>query len=766
MEAAAKSIESLVSSYLPTRPHYLSISPTTRYQQHPSDTRLEEEAIRPLQYTTFLHDVDRGILLTRPYFDIRKDPDPSPEDNAPSSPKPRADPNKTVTKLSLKDYKNRKKETTPPAGNSPKKSAAPQTKPDAPRENGKEKVAPPKKETDLTAADDMQRKFGVKKAHPTLPPKPEVRRPRSPSPDRRKRPSDVDEDRPLKRSKVEGTTPNATPRVPTKPDTSIKVEKHGLHDKKPSKELKPSPMPNGRSALGNSTNRGASPRPSSQVNGSQKSVNSNHSTPKKEKPEPGLNSKVPTLLSPLGLEELKDVKDIKDEPRPSPLKKPIKTENPRSKSRDERPRDSVEPASTPKKARLRIPELLSPTLPPIVREEQAIQKKLNPSRESSQKSVKAPIKEDTIHVDSKKEKEEEPPSMIVRLKYPKRTSFVKTLTRLLALPGSKKKPEAARKEERVEYERSDSLEPGSAATARKRPRAATDATEQPSAIKRPRASDIAQPATPSKNTTAMQRVLSSSSQAGTPGVTNGQTPAVPSSSDRRQTPIDPEKAEKAKEHWNQLTALIKAGTRLKHKRDDIMKPKDGSTVNPSSISNRERKYAMAAGIQSTLAYMVGFKEMDDVRDAERKQRDPQNWRSLVPVLRIYGHDCGNSKGLLALMLRLHTISLGWYNKALCSYGSDNARAAREMFQVMKEQEQTWKLARTARMSLGVFDGSRDGEDGGPVAKLIDRLIPGSTLQEVMFVTLEILRQSIDFEDRRFTPEPELSQYLKSPANSA
>ncbi|KAI1855336.1 hypothetical protein JX265_006521 [Neoarthrinium moseri] len=767
MEAAAKSIKSLASS-LPDRPHHLSVSPDSRYHLHPNDTRLEEDVIRPLQYMTFLFDADRGLLLTRAHSDIRKE-----ESHAPKPPRPQSDPNKPKTKLSLKDYKSRKQESLPSEGSSPKKAAAVSvatpSAPTAPK-HAAVKDQPPvptiKKENGTSAADSMLRKAAINKAHPSLPPKPDVRRLASPSPERKKRPSDVnDESRSAKRTKIEGTTPNATSRPPPRPDTPNKpADKLVAHDKKSAKELKPSPLPNGitKSATSNSSSRGVSPRPNSQVNGSQsqKSANSTHGTPKKEKPH------IPPLLSPLGAS---DYPDKKAEPRPSPLKKQVDKD---AKLQLKKPRDEHEPSSTAKKSRLEIPPLLSPTLPPIVREalaEQVLKEKKpgsgkEPSQKSSsavdspgssaKKSVAKPAKEETIHVDSsntKKEKREEETPMIVRLKYPKKLS--KTVSRLLALAPKKKQetarrdvPESTRKDEHATRERSDSLEPPSATAARKRPRASTDVSEQPSAIKRPRTAEPPQPSTPSKHSSAMQRVASSSSQAGTPGGTNVTPAGV--NTDRRSASVDPERANRLRKQHSDLVAI---GTKLKHKRDRIVKPRDGASTS-TNPTTKERNAAMAAVIQSTVAYMTGFKAQDEAREAERKQRDASQWRSLMPLMRVYKSDCMQSSPVFALFMRLHAISLVWYSKTLVAMGPENANTARELFGVMREQEQAWRLSEESRRKI---DGGQAGDDPGPVARMIDRLGPWSQSEDVVMATVKILKKAIRLDDEKFMPEPDL-----------
>jgi hypothetical protein len=123
MEAAAKQIRALTQRALPDLPHNLSFSPDSRYRVNPESQNYEEFVHRHLQYTTFISDGDRGVLFTRPYYDMREEPPtPSARDAAaPSRPD-----RKPATKMSLSDYKNKVKQTSQsplPATSVPAKKA-------------------------------------------------------------------------------------------------------------------------------------------------------------------------------------------------------------------------------------------------------------------------------------------------------------------------------------------------------------------------------------------------------------------------------------------------------------------------------------------------------------------------------------------------------------------------------------------------------------------------------------------------------------------
>ncbi|KAI0831576.1 hypothetical protein F5Y06DRAFT_200663 [Hypoxylon sp. FL0890] len=699
MEQATKTIEKLVKNILPPQPHFLSLDTTRRYRPHADDKRLEEQDIRHLQYSTFLSDADRGILLTRAYFDVREEPvNPT---NAIDTPTPRrSDPNKPKTKLSLKDYKNRKKS---PDGEEPPKSSAQPTKVNAPSKNLPDLVAK-----------DMEGHRDVKKGTPDTKHgvKPEARRHRSPTPERKKRFAEAEQDsKPVKRTKVENGTPSSTSSRPAKDYTPLKAL----------------PATNGKSALNSAGNKGVSPKPATQVNGSHKLVKSKDGTEKKA--SSNSNSKppyVPPLLSPIDMSDYID--DDPKVPRPNAKKKPADTTSlkaPLKKNREDR-----EPSPSPQKRK--IPPLLSPTLPPIVLEELAKMNKSTPSKDTGQRNsqasdspngqkkvAKSSKREETIHVGSNKGQRD---SLRVTLKYKKRNA--KTVERLLALPpGGKKKSELLKKDDRASRDRSDSLEPG---TARKRPVPATDISE---AIKRPKASESTRPTTPPRQSSAMTRVASNSSQAGTPGVANGLTPAT-QPPERRRPPADPEKVQRV---LTRASTFIQLATRLKHERDAVLKkPTEG-------VSDRDRQVAIAAGIQCLVSFLLGFKLQSDASDLERKPASTRPLRELLALFRVTRTDCARHNSLTALILRLQGICLVHIGRIMWSYPYDQ-EFANQILTNCKDQQETWRLADNARRSMGVYDGSSKSDDGGSIGKLIDRLGPWTIPEEAIPVTLEILRK--------------------------
>ncbi|KAI2473367.1 hypothetical protein F4781DRAFT_189244 [Annulohypoxylon bovei var. microspora] len=721
MEEATKTIETLVKTVLPFKAHYLSLDTTRRYRPHTDDKRLEEQDIRPLQYTTFVSDAERGILLTRAYFDVREEP--ANPTNATDTPTPKkSDSNKPKTKLSLKDYKNRKKS---PDGEEPPKPPAQPTKANAP---SKKLPDPVTKEMD----DHRDGRRGLPDTKASL--KSEARRHRSPSPERKKRFAEVDQDsKPAKRSRFENATPNSTSSRPIKDHTPLKSERLISSEKKLLKDSKAISTTNGRSALANTGHKGISPKPGAHINGTQKLSKSRDTADKRV--ENNSNSKahyVPPLLSPIDMSDYidDDPKDPKTT-RPIPKKKPMDSNSlkpPPKKNREDR-----DPSPSPKKRK--IPPLLSPTLPPIVLEELAKTNKLTPSKDlkdSSQRSsqhsdspngqkkaTKPSKREETIHVDSNKGQRE---SLMVTLKYKKRNA--KTVERLLALPPSgKKKSDQLKKDERIARDRSDSLEPG---TARKRPIPAMDTSE---AMKRPKTSENIRPTTPPRQSSAMTRVASNSSQAGTPGVTNGLTPAA-QPPERRRPPVDPEKIQRLQ---SKSGGLIQLAIKLKHERDAVLKRQS------EGVSERDRQVAIAAGIQCLVSFLFGFKLQSDAADLERKPGSIRSLRELLPLFRVTRSDCARHNALTALILRLQGICLVHIGRVMWSYPHDQ-ESANLLLGNSKEQQDIWRQADIARKAMGVYDGSSKSDDGGSIGKLIDRIGPWTTPEEAIPITLDVLRR--------------------------
>ncbi|KAI0445730.1 hypothetical protein F4803DRAFT_560022 [Xylaria telfairii] len=706
MEPAATSIKSLAEHILPKQPYFLSLSPTRRYPVNPDEKRLDEQVIRPLQYTTLVGgEADRGVLITRAYFTVREEP--SAASNAPTPTALKVDPNKPRKKLSLAAYKNKKVE-----GNSPQKLEEKEKE----KSNGLSTIK--EKEENKKPAEPVSREMDNRR---------DAMRRYSPSPERRKRVAEVDEgSKPPRRAKVEDDTnpPKSSRSIPP-----AKIE---------AKDAKPSPATNGRPASGNSA-----------VNGHGKS--SSGQTMHKRAVSNGepVSRAVPRLLSPLY------IADFTLESRPSPKKRPMDSNS--LKPQPKRLREDPEPLPSAKKRKV-LPPLLSPTLPPI--------KTGTPSKETGLKNsqtsdssviVKKPAKstrEETIHVDNKKE---EPAQYIVTMKYRKRNA--KTIERLLNLPPDrKKKTEGLKKDSQALRESSGSVEPG---TARKRPRTTTDTSE---ALKRPKTSDTLRPSTPPKQSTAMSRIASNSSQVGTPGATNGLTPSTHLSAEKRREPIPPEKLQRAQRLHANHKYYMELGTKLKHQRDAIMKPKDKAGIDKATIQEREHQIAVAAGIQSLLLYMHAYKLQSDAFDLERLPRRPQFWRGVLPLFRAVGSDCSRNAQLTALVLRIQAICTHFAGRAFWFLPLESDTPA-SLLSTVKDEAEAWRLADQARKKLGTYDNSSNSSDGGAVGKLIDRLGPWTTPEDAIPITLEVMRHVIHI-DGPWKPIDELAKISRTILNGA
>lgn len=109
-----KRVDKIAKRILPDQPHHLSVSTSRRFPI-PSGFWFDGFSSR-LQYMTYLSDADRGVLLTRPSYEIRDDPEAKNIHNS-SDANHQTEPKKPVTKMSFKDYQNRKKSPQSPSEN-------------------------------------------------------------------------------------------------------------------------------------------------------------------------------------------------------------------------------------------------------------------------------------------------------------------------------------------------------------------------------------------------------------------------------------------------------------------------------------------------------------------------------------------------------------------------------------------------------------------------------------------------------------------------
>jgi len=142
MDGAAKSIDIVAKRILPHNPHHLSLSLGRKFPK--PDGFWFDGASSPLQYLTFVSDADRGILITRPSYDICEEPESAP---LPMPVKVLAK-GEVKKKLSIKDYQKKKNNSASPTDIDPtvKSDARPNGGPapaKAPKEEERKENAKP-----------------------------------------------------------------------------------------------------------------------------------------------------------------------------------------------------------------------------------------------------------------------------------------------------------------------------------------------------------------------------------------------------------------------------------------------------------------------------------------------------------------------------------------------------------------------------------------------------------------------------------------------
>ncbi|KAF4335600.1 hypothetical protein FBEOM_10545, partial [Fusarium beomiforme] len=439
MEAAAKTVQQLTQRILPEKPHHLSFSPDWRYHipaNEPRQKHPEEWDNTRLQYLTLVSEADRGVLLTRSYYDMRVEPPkPVPRDVgilAKGGEK---------KKLSLSDYKNKKtsgvtSDTSTPEPHSVKKreperaSAEPRSVPEIRKPDSQRQKDHPETKS--------QKSKELPVVDMRLPPKPPASLPPRPvSPDSRKRTSNVDDDyRSQKRHRPDMPHPPDERSRPARDETPRRKDRDSFapSDIPPrDKPISSSSLPNGRSILKNTNTSTRNPSPAGRARGdSVNGVRSGASGSTKGTPAKADNasrSSVPPLLSPLHLnldsqnsvdkgDRRRAREDIADAARAT---KPKKLDPP--------PASKTKNDAAKERSPIRLPALLSPTLPSALETELARRKALTnaagskthddrdkdePSEkrfEESHKSTtarKAPVEhEEEVEEEVEEEKEEE-----------------------------------------------------------------------------------------------------------------------------------------------------------------------------------------------------------------------------------------------------------------------------------------------------------------------------------------------------------------------
>ncbi|ROT43555.1 hypothetical protein SODALDRAFT_41807 [Sodiomyces alkalinus F11] len=750
MDAAVKSIQYLTQNLLPDRPYHLSKRPDKRYRVPPDNTKfIEERECQPLQYMTLLN-ADRGLLFTRPYYDMREEP---PTPNPAKEAGVRME-KKAVTKLSLSDYKNKQRK----AAESPLDSGFP-VKPVVVRKDGPGgKTGKDVSKVDGDKIDHRDTSRDANAMRPRDGPNDEIHnsadaRPKAniearDTPEKRNRADDSDEiQRAQKRLRPEANIGPSEDRSRTsRNDPLKKKEPQPQKDRAAYKDPKPptSSLPNGRAISKDSVRSRAETPPTRARGESINGARPSPSAPPKGTPlkndQQSSRTTVPPLLSPLHFpmgSSQERPKEKRGKEEEGDLSKSVKTA-----------KTSLAKPARREKSPVKIPPLLSPTLPPALEEELARIIKTGPAKTvaSAQPLDSAgnirklkPLKQEDDNEKVEKPKivnrdreKDGTRRFIVTLKCGRKHS--KTLKRLLALPPPKK-------------ERSASL--GAAppqAVAKKRPVSGTELVGDSIAVKRPRTSDMASswklaaPSTPPKAAgTSMSRVASTSSQVPTPGdMHHSATPGgdrLPSRHESRE-PVDPSRIRQLRDRHERYKEL---GGKLKHKRDALFPAKTNNRGRPPPLSDHDHKLSIALCLESAMAYMVSFRAVFDSRRHENKAQNPNQWETILPLLDMIRHDVseGRHRALDALQLQLRGVILEELIK--CYWSLDPASHAIRIIYFERLRSSVWKAAAEAS---GLVDEQRMRANFGP----------WTGAEEAVGLGLRIVRRWANEQNLDWSPE--------------
>lgn len=639
METTADRIRSVVKNILPERPHHLSLYSDRKYRVPPNYWHHQS----PLQYSTFISDADRGVLLTRPYFDICEEPEPSP---AAYQATPRPLPKK-LNKMSFKDYQKAKKASTSPTENGVPGRLEDKKYPGAAIKLEKDTL---RKEQDRTRETVSHRDSkahepringeldryaqppeGCRRAEMSpltelcsrhkslLPPKP-LSRDAPTSSESKKRPMESEEGaRPLKKVRPSESSASEALRKATRPETPHSRDYNSTNDK--TRDGRPAQSTPGNRAK--ERDRAASPKIIT-VNG-----NKAHALPRK--PDSSTKQMVPPLLSPLHPAIDDELETI------SPKKKPSERDH-GGKSLSK----STKSEATTKKQRQSsqgLPPLLSPTLPPIVEEELLRVERLWPKGESSQAPSQSSETANSTRKARPKENVEDEGKRKRIVTFKIRKHLRQRIRSLLALPSKSKK------------ERSLSVE-DTPPPPKKRPRQPEVIVEAATstATKRPKTSEAyasKAPYTPPNPPVSASLAVSGSSQLQTPGGRVSQTPGAgegPPSS--RGGP--------GKELLNgRFATMCRLGKKLKHDRDkEKHKQTNGNIVNsgqPERSTGDELRPAMLT-MEMILAYMIAFRSQNQAEELGGNRVDEKNWATLDAHF-------GELRGMTRRSPPLHTLAV-------------------------------------------------------------------------------------------------------------
>jgi hypothetical protein len=584
----------------------------------------------------------------------------------------------------------------------------------------------------------------------SLPPKP-------PTPDSRKRLSDMDsESRPAKRSRPDD---RLHPQRDNTPRQRERDSSYSIRDTLTPRESRPasaSSLPNGRGLLKGTSSAARSTSPVSRSRGN--SVNgmrhgatalaSNRDTPSRN--ETSSKTSVPPLLSPLNLSMDGHHDDSRSRGDKKRREDGTETAKP-SKSKIAEP----PPSGRKHKAPMELPPLLSPTLPPEVEEELERKKHASDAVDRNHRVVKND--RDSQHmikksrVQSYEEDDEDDiyefsdkihrKRFVVTLKIPKRLR--QRFRGVLAPPIKKDVPASRPTERSTEQEASQSsqgkkrlantVETPSATTPQKRPRT-TDTTVS--------SSKLTAPATPSKRPVDMSRASSSNSHTYTPGESSNMSFALTSrlaSVDQYVSRLQKLDGPALKE---KSEAMIDVARRLKREADSYMKLYHEAGGSHGSERPKESNLKMGCllTLESIMAFMLGFYCQDLHRASLSKPGDADAWYSIFKFVESRRNEMKRYTPLFGILLLLRATA---DDQFLSSHSTHQEPDPKLSVQTILQHQ------RYRSKALGQLRGASSAIEDPELRPLP---LPWATVDEIAFMSIKIMRRWADDEGIDWQPE--------------
>lgn len=414
---------------------------------------------------------------------------------------------------------------------------------------------------------------------------------------------------------------------------------------------------------------------------------------------------LPPLLSPLrlDLDGGKEIAARRADKRPRDMgADPLRVSKPKN--------SEAQYSSKRPKSPMRIPPLLSPTLPPEVEAELERDRKRKGSPRTVEVRTATDVSESTKRPRRESQAEDVVDgrgsrSLIVTLRVPRRL-----------------RPRWSRLEESMSskgprQERSENVSGAATTTvAQKRPAGLAETTSEQPTARKTRVPDVIvpprrPPSTPSKRgAIAMSRVSSNGSLARTPGDAANATPSVTASGDRGFTASDPlpkmhhTKQQTLRELEGSLTSM---GKRLKHNGDLSLKGRlEHNTATNGSVraSGTNIKLGYVLILESTIAFMLGFHAQDTWRAAAGKVSDHNTWSSLFPLLDFVQKDMRrfNETGmrpLFTISMVLQVLAYDEMLRAQCTHESPPNLTLQEVLKSRRSRDRLIASIREAQAGL-------------------------------------------------------------------